>query len=136
MVTLLLKAGAVMDVNAQTDSGRTPLYLAVKYGHADVALALIRAGGDVNLTDASGRSPLIRAASGGSAELVSNLLLRGSRVDAMDNRDDTALNVAVRLGHLGVIKVLLRAGACPGTRGHVSCSTADRLGRSSFCGRQ
>ena len=62
------------------------------------------------------------------ADLVNDLLLSGSRVDAKDKSADQALSVAVRLGHLGVIRVLLRAGACPGTRGKVS--RTDGMGTS------
>lgn len=79
VVAVLLKTLAINDVNKKTQaSGSTPLLLAVKHGHADVALALVRAGGDVNLTDNRGRSPLIRATYGARAELVNDLLLRGS----------------------------------------------------------
>ena len=88
--------------------------------HTDVALALAMVGGDVNLTDACGRTPLICAASGGKAELVHDLLLRGSIVDAEDNNGEQALGIAARLGHLGVIKTLIKAGACPGRRGKVN----------------
>ena len=114
VVTLLLEAMAGRDLNKRTRAtGQTPLHLAVRYGHADVARALIRAGGDVNITDTRGRSPLIRAASDGRAELVNDLLLRGSRVNARDNNRDTALSIAVRLGHLDVSSEHCRATGAP-----------------------
>lgn len=122
VVAVLLKTLAINDVNKKTQaSGSTPLLLAVKHGHADVALALVRAGGDVNLTDNRGRSPLIRATYGARAELVNDLLLSGSRVDAKKNGGDTALCIAVRLGNLGMVKALLQAGACRSIRGKVKC---------------
>ena len=134
VVSLLLKTRAILDVNKK-GFGRSPLHFAVKHGHADVVLALVRAGGDVHLNDDRGRTPLIRAVSYARADLVNDLLLSGSRVDAKDKSADQALSVAVRLGHLGVIRVLLRAGACPGTRGKVNCSMTCRVGRSSCRGR-
>lgn len=132
MVTLLLKTSAKGDVNKKI-CGRSPLHIAAGQGHADVALALVRAGGDVNLTDSSGRSPLMRAAFTGRADLVNDLLLNDSRVNATDDRGNQALGVAVKRGHLRVVKVLLRAGALPGVRGEVSCSMPGRLGRSCCC---
>lgn len=122
MVASLLKTSAIRDINKKI-RGQTPLHIAVERGHADVVLALMRAGGDVNLVDACGMSPLIRAASDGRAELVNDLLLSGSRVNSADKDGDTVLGIAVRRGHLSVIKVLLQAKACPGARGKVTCST-------------
>lgn len=136
VVASLLETRAITDVNKKTQvDGETPLSLAVKHGHKDVALALVRAGGDVNLTDTSGMSPLICAVSFGRAELVNDLLLSGSRVDAKDNGGDTALSIAVRRGDLGIVKTLLQAGACLDTRDEVIFFTSDRLG-GPCCGRQ
>jgi ankyrin repeat protein len=42
--------GAGLDIDARTDRGRTPLMLAARFGRADVADALIRAGADVDAT--------------------------------------------------------------------------------------
>ncbi|CAM9485175.1 unnamed protein product [Laminaria digitata] len=126
VVALILETMAMRDVNKKTQAtGETPLHLAVKFGHADVALALVRAGGDVNLADAKGNSPLIRAVGDGRVGLVNDLLLRGSRVNTKCESGDTALGFAVRKGRLDVIKVLLRAGACPGSRGKNNRSPVD-----------
>lgn len=55
VVVTLLRGRARRDVNKTTRGSRqTPLFCAVKHGHADVALALVRAGGDVDLADAHG----------------------------------------------------------------------------------
>ncbi|CAN0528256.1 unnamed protein product, partial [Scytosiphon promiscuus] len=107
VVASLLKTSAISDVNKKTlGDGETPLHFAVKGGHTDIALALVRVGGDVNLTDIYGRTALTIAVSGGRAELVNDLLLSGSRVDAKENGGDTALCIAVRLGNLGMVKAL------------------------------
>lgn len=136
MVSSLLQDASSRDVNKTTQSNHdTPLHLAVKQGHAGVALALVRAGGSVHLTDAHGWTPLMRAASDGRAELVNDLLLWGSQVDVASTIGDQALHMATRRGHLGAVKVLLQARASPGTRGEVNRSTTGRLGRSSCCGR-
>ena len=52
-------------------------------------------------------------------------------VNTKGESGDTALGFAVRLGRLDVIKVLLRAGACPGSRGKVKCLMTGGVGRSS-----
>lgn len=55
VVMALLRGRARRDVNKTIRGYRqTPLFCAVKHGHADVALALVRAGGDVDLADAQG----------------------------------------------------------------------------------
>ncbi|CAM9677943.1 unnamed protein product, partial [Laminaria digitata] len=121
VVASLLQGKAIRDINKTTErDGETPLFLAVKHGHTDVALALVRTGGSVNLTDTWDMSPLVRAASDGRASLVNDLLLRGASVDTRVVDGDRALDSAVRLGHFDVVKVLLQAGSSPGTRGKVA----------------
>lgn len=57
VVMALLRGRARRDVNKTTRGSRqTPLFCAVTHGHADVALALVRAGGDVDLADAHGET--------------------------------------------------------------------------------
>ena len=108
---------AQRDVNKPTRGLRqTPLFVAAKRGHADVALALVRAGADVDLPDGNGWSPLMRAAADGRAELVNNLLLGGASPSLKSKKGGRALHFAVQNGHLEVARVLLKAGASPGAR--------------------
>lgn len=124
MVVALLKGKARRDINRSTRSSReTPLYCAVKHGHADVALVLVRAGGDVDAVDANGWSPLMRATVDGRADVVNNLLLSGALANARNNKGSRPLHYAAAHGHLDVIKLLLKAGASPGLRRKVNRQT-------------
>ncbi|CAM9810883.1 unnamed protein product, partial [Sphacelaria rigidula] len=87
------------DVNKLTRGSRqSPLYFAVKRGHGDVALALIRAGADVNYMNAAGWTPLMRATADGRADLVNNLLLSGAMVNARSKEGSRPLHYAVENG--------------------------------------
>ncbi|MFE4259674.1 ankyrin repeat domain-containing protein [Streptomyces sp. NPDC056883] len=56
---------------------------------------------------------LVRAAEAGDEETVSRLLGRGAAVDARDAEGRTGLDLAVREGRDGAVRVLLAAGADP-----------------------
>lgn len=108
---ILLKGRARRDVNNTTRvSSQTPLYCAVKHGHGEVALALLRAGADVNSVDARGWSPLMRATADGRADLVNNLLLSGASANARSKEGSRPLHYAVENGHLEVVKVCSSVG--------------------------
>lgn len=64
----------------------------------------------------SGWSPLMRATADGRPELVNNLLLSGALANAKTKSGDRPLHHAVKGGHLGVVKLLLKAGAAPSSR--------------------
>jgi ankyrin repeat protein len=59
---VLLRKGA--DVNAQDDTGKTPLHISIEYGRAyckDRIFTLLKYGANVDLKDKSGTSPLSQA---------------------------------------------------------------------------
>ena len=106
----LAQAGA--DLNARDRNGRTPLHVAAFQGHGAAAQALIAAGADPGLLDnqrydavtiVSVRDdvPTLKAllAAGASAKLTTSIY------------DGTALIAAAHLGHDGIVRELIRAGA-------------------------
>lgn len=116
----LLKGGAIPDLDTiSLDTGRTPIYHAIKCGNADVALTLARAGGDINIPEFLGWNPLMCAVSDQRVKLATDLLLAGSDVNVRNEEGDSALDMAVKAGNLSMIKVLL-AEARLDTRGKVN----------------
>ena len=79
------------DVDAQDDSGRTPLYWAANYDRAGVIELLVAAGADVDLATDGGETPLMIAASAGSPDAVALLVSSGAAVDSTDRSGRTAL---------------------------------------------
>lgn len=72
-----IAAGTDLD---QADAyGGTPLSLAVTFGHADVARALMDAGADLDLADGNGSAPLHIAAFFGRVDIATDLLARGAK---------------------------------------------------------
>jgi uncharacterized protein len=103
----LVRAGTNLDERDR--NGRTPLHVAAFQGHGAAAQALIAAGADPHLLDnqrydavtIADDVPTLKAllAAGASAKLVTSIY------------DGTALIAAAHLGHDGVVRELIRAGA-------------------------
>ena len=98
-------------LNAAGENGRTPLMVAIRWGHHDIALLLIRSGADVDTVDADRRSALHHAAHGNERELMRALIKARAEVDLADDYRYTALHMAAREGHLEAVHLLLEAGA-------------------------
>lgn len=73
----------------------TPLHLASRYGHNDVAKLLLANCADPNAQDSLGRTPLHIAAYSNNVPLVEMLLENDARVDITDNKQFQALQGAV-----------------------------------------
>lgn len=91
--------------------GVTPLHLAAIHGHAEIALALIKAGADVGATDNDGRTALHFAALSGQTDIVLALVKAGADVGAKDSADSTPLHWAASGGNIETIHALIKAGA-------------------------
>ncbi len=85
-------------------AGDSALMLAVLRGHDDVVRALLQAGAKVNH---EGWAPLHYAAFEGREALVDALVAAGAEVNAPAPNQATALALAARNGHRGVVRRLL-----------------------------
>lgn len=85
-------------------AGDSALMLAVLRGHDAVAQALLKAGAAVNH---DGWAPLHYAAFEGREAILDALLAAGADVNALAPNKATALMLAARNGHIGVVRRLL-----------------------------
>jgi hypothetical protein len=105
------------NVNTQCFSKKeTPLVVASRQGHSEVARVLIAHGADPETRDIVDWSPLERASRGGYVEVVQTLLQHGADVNALDENQMTSLHTASATGQLTVARVLLDHGADPNAK--------------------
>ncbi|MGQ0569258.1 MAG: ankyrin repeat domain-containing protein [Armatimonadota bacterium] len=109
-ITRLLLQGA--DPNATDGNGRTPLHVAVFGSHAEAARALVRGGAQPNVFDAQRYDIVTIAAVKDDITMVRLALALGtSPRNVTSPYDGTALIAAAHLGHDGVVRELIKAGA-------------------------
>lgn len=107
IVKALLESGA--DANAATQSGRTPLYAAIKNG--EITALLLSAKADPN-QQSQGASPiLIAAIENGSDDAVKALLKGGANVNVSDDYGNSALKVAQNYSKTELAELLKASGA-------------------------
>ena len=92
-------------------SGYTPLHLAARYGHHQLAALLIRKGARVDDRDCSGATPLHIAARYGHHQLVALLIRKGAGVDEEDYSGETPLHIAAHNCLADTVNVLLQMNA-------------------------
>jgi ankyrin repeat protein len=105
----LLSKGA--DPNVKDEDGNTPLHLAIKANHLQIARLLVERGADVNARNKRGKTPLHIAAERSNEEAVALLVEKGADVNAKDESMLTPLHVAVDQGSLAIAQLLLEKGA-------------------------
>lgn len=111
---MLLEAGA--DPNIRDEDGWSALnYASGWLQRREVVEMLLKVGADVNVRafGSDNSTPLISASGldAGDPVIVKMLLDAGADVDAEGYEGETALSEASSEGHLGVVRVLLEAGA-------------------------
>ncbi len=125
-VAACLETGA--EVDARTESGRTPLHLAASAG-ADLTVIwrLIEAGASLNARTESGLTPLhFAAANTDNPAVIAALLAAGAEVNAQSEDGWTPLHVAVEGNGLAIVLALLDAGASVNVRGFSPLHAAAR----------
>ena len=100
-----------IDVDAVTDLGVTPLWLAANNGSSAMVDALLGRGANPNLNLLSGETLVMTAAHTGNAKLLRSLLAAGASPQGAVTRNQTALMWAAGQGHADVVDALLDYGA-------------------------
>ena len=100
------------EVNARDAYGRTPLQVATYARQAEVIRALAQAGADLNLLENDRYDAVTIAAVADDEATLRVLLALGASAKQITSRyDGTALIAAAHLGHDGVVRQLIAAGA-------------------------
>ncbi|MBX3661146.1 MAG: ankyrin repeat domain-containing protein [Burkholderiales bacterium] len=103
---------AKKDVNARDPYGRTPLHVASHARKPDAVRALMRAGANPALLERDRYDAVTIAAVANDEDTLRVLLAEGASAKLVTSRyDGTALIAAAHLGHAGVVKQLIAAGA-------------------------
>ena len=101
-----------LDLNARgLFDDLTPLHLASRDGHVEVARVLLEHGADVNVEDISKWTPLRHALDEGHVEIARVLLDKGANVSAQGVDDWMPLHWVSQHGQVELVRVLLEHGA-------------------------
>jgi uncharacterized protein len=104
--------GRNVDVNARDAYGRTPLHVATFFKHSEIIRSLIRAGANPSLLEQDRYDAVTIAAVADDEATLRTLLSLGASAKIVTSRyDGTALIAAAHLGHDGIVRQLLAAGA-------------------------
>lgn len=119
-VEALIRAGA--NVNAATDAGVTPLWVAcTSNARVSIVRLLVGAGAEPSVAPDTGETPLMWCARTNAADAIKALVAHGADVNAREKSSgQTALMWAVAARHPEVARMLLEAGADPRARSNVT----------------
>lgn len=117
-------------LDAFSDDGFPAVGLAVFFGHAVLARALIERGADVNAAARNSFcvAPVHAAAAARDVATMKLLIDHGANVNARQQMGYTALHTAAQLGDLAMVDLLLAAGADPHAAGDDGATPAGLAG--------
>ncbi|GFO31803.1 ankyrin [Plakobranchus ocellatus] len=92
------------DIERANKQGATALMTAVGLGLTEAVQVLLEAGADINKVDKAGKS-VFQFSIG--VKLSLTLINHGAAVDIVDNHGQRALDRAVHVGHIGMVRLLL-----------------------------
>ncbi|MDR1385877.1 MAG: ankyrin repeat domain-containing protein [Planctomycetaceae bacterium] len=139
VLKFLVEKGA--DVNAESNDGETPIYVAAALSSkVDVLKFLVEKGADVNVKSNDGKAPLHWAAIDGNLEAVKVLVNAGANINEEDNAGATPIHTVVtnyskaafNSTKVDVLKFLVEKGADINTKdkdGDTPLHTAANEGR-------
>ena len=105
-------ANGAAAIEARDGHGRTPIHVATFARHGAVIARLAAAGADLDALEADRYDPVTIAAVADDEVTLRLLLSLGARATNVTSRwDGTALIAAAHLGHDGVVRQLIAAGA-------------------------
>lgn len=105
-------AAAKADLNARDSYGRTPLHVAVFAKQRYAVKALVKAGANINLLENDRYDGITIASVADDEETLRVLIQLGANAKLITSRyDGSALIAAAHLGHDGVVRQLIAAGA-------------------------
>ena len=111
---VLSGCGADADIDAKHGDGyTTPLHVAVKYNHLDVARLLIDRGADIDAKSYAGWTPLHQAAFDNNCGVARLLIDRGADIESKSNTGGTPLWSASANKRLDVARLLIEKAANP-----------------------
>ena len=105
----LIQNGA--DINARSNTDRTPLYIAALDGSIEIVKMLHQNGADVNAKNNDAWSPLHRFSHFGNLEVVKYLVQNGAMLNSKDKENKTPLDYAIFNCKDDIVKYLKEAGA-------------------------
>ncbi|MEO8020513.1 ankyrin repeat domain-containing protein [Polaromonas sp.] len=99
-------------LNTRDGNGRTPIHVAAFARQREAIRVLVKAGADINLLDKDRYDAVTIASVADDEETLRALLALGASAKQVTSRyDGTALIAAAHLGHEGVVRQLIAAGA-------------------------
>src|SRR5579859_4460849 len=129
VLKVLINAGADLD-EREAHFRYTPLIRALYERNLEAFRILLKAGAAVNKKGLS-RAPLHEAAKEGLVEFGKLCIAAGAKLELRDHSGNTPLMSAAGMGKLGMVKLLIKAGANPlalNVADKTSCQIAEENG--------